>query len=92
LFTQTSDGIIIASGASGQSFSFETDISAIYVASGDGDIIGSFTITADGELLWTEINASAVIENWSEITEDNGNTWTEINAGGTIETWNNMVV
>jgi hypothetical protein len=46
--------------------------------------------SADGNILWVEINASANTENWTEITHT-GDTWVEIVPQNT-ENWTEKVV
>ena len=65
----------------------------IYPGAGEGPIenISLFIITANGDILWEEINAGAISENWTQVTHT-GDNWTEINAGTSSETWTNKVV
>ena len=48
-------------------------------------------ITANGDILWEQVDAGATSENWTQVTHT-GDTWTEINAGTSSETWTNKVV
>ena len=48
-------------------------------------MIGVFTQTSNLELLWVQIDASATIESWAELTHT-GDTWSEITPSGD-ETW-----
>jgi len=43
-----------------------------------------FTETTEGDLLWVQVDASATIESWTEITHT-GDSWTEITHAG--DTW-----
>jgi len=49
-----------------------------------------FIITANGDILWVQVDAGATTENWTPITHT-GDSWTNINAGSSAETWTNKV-
>ena len=66
----------------------------IYHGAGEGpiEINSVFVITANGDILWVEVDAGATTEeSWTQVTHT-GDTWTEINAGTSSETWTNKVV
>jgi len=65
----------------------------IYPGAGEGpiEINSVFVITANGDILWEQIDAGATSENWTQVTHT-GDTWTQINAGTSSETWTNKVV
>ena len=50
-----------------------------------------FIMTADGAILWVQVDASGTPESWTQVTHT-GDSWTEINAGTSSETWTNKVV
>lgn len=91
-FTQSAEISRIFSGVSESSFEFEfTRVAGLLVYRSSIGMEFAFIQTIDGELLWTEIDASTPVETWSQINASGG-TWTPINASGTIEQWIKKVV
>ena len=91
-FTQSAEISRIFNGVSENSFEFEfTRVAGLLVYRSSIGMEFAFIQTIDGELLWTEIDASTPVETWSQINASGG-TWTPINASGTIEQWIKKVV
>jgi len=91
-FTQGSEASRLVNGASENFVEFDfIQTAGILIYRNNLNVEFAFVQTANGNLLWVEIDANTPVEIWSQINASGG-TWTPINASGTIEQWIKKVV
>ena len=79
-------GSLIAEQAIDIESAFTETSNGIMIGSGEATKTFTITQTSSGEFLFTEVNANATTETFTEITPSGTETWTEITPSGT-ETW-----
>ncbi len=91
-FTQGSEASRLVNGVSENFVEFDfIQTAGILIYRNNLNVEFAFVQTANGNLLWVEIDANTPVETWSQINASGG-TWTPINASGTIEQWIKKVV
>ena len=91
-FSQGSEASRLVNGVSENFVEFDfIQTAGILIYRNNLNVEFAFVQTANGNLLWVEIDANTPVETWSQINASGG-TWTPINASGTIEQWIKKVV
>ena len=91
-FTQGSEASRLVNGVSENFVELDfIQTAGILIYRNNLNVEFAFVQTANGNLLWVEIDANTPVETWSQINASGG-TWTPINASGTIEQWIKKVV
>ena len=92
-FEQTSLGGLLTFGESSMDSQFDITKSLgglLKFASQEMNSV--FLKTANGDILWVQVDSNGIPESWTEITSTGSGSWTEIDANTSVETWTNKVV